>query len=373
MGIKVLVVDDTQVYRMVVSETIKTIPGAELAGTAASGEEALQKLQSGSIDLVLLDVNMPGMDGIETLGHIKSRYPRVTVVMVSAVSTQGANVTVEALNRGALEFIRKPKGANAAENLKQLKNDLTHVAYLVTSGSTTTSKVGTAAPGIPHTVPLAAPAPGPVPKVQPAVRTTTAVAPAPSSISVLAVAVSTGGPNALSEMIPRLRADLPVPVVIVQHMPPMFTNALAKNLDAKAPIYVKEAVINETLRPGTVYIAPGGKHMYIRRAQNAHIIGLNEEPHENGCRPAADVLFRSLVSNYNPGDVLAVVMTGMGSDGLKGVQELSKKNCYTLTQSESSCVVYGMPHAVDAAGLSNESVDLKNLAERINQLVGSKS
>jgi two-component system chemotaxis response regulator CheB len=174
-------------------------------------------------------------------------------------------------------------------------------------------------------------------------------------------------------MIPRLPADLPVPVLLVQHMPPLFTSSLAEQLNQRAALKVREARDGELILPGTVYIAPGGKHMVVRRRVDSEghsvpIVGLNENPPENSCRPSVDVLFRSLAAQYE-GNMLAVIMTGMGSDGCEGVRVMKRRGCYCLTQSEASCVVYGMPLAVDEAGLSDERVPLAQLAHRITTLV----
>jgi two-component system chemotaxis response regulator CheB len=196
----------------------------------------------------------------------------------------------------------------------------------------------------------------------------------PTRFQVVAIAVSTGGPKALQEVIPRLPADLGVPVLLVQHMPPEFTKALAETLDRCSAGQVVEATAGQWVEPGRVYLAPGGKHMVVRRAgegtppRASAVIGLNSSAPVNSCRPAADVLYRSLGPVYG-GRVLAVVMTGMGCDGLAGVRTIKQSGGYCLTQSAGSCVVYGMPRAVDEAGLSDESAPLGRLAERITALV----
>jgi len=196
------------------------------------------------------------------------------------------------------------------------------------------------------------------------------MAPAPGRIDVVGIGVSTGGPNALAELIPRLPADLPVPILLVQHMPPVFTASLAEHLDQKSGLSVREARDGEQVLPGRVYIAPGGRHMVVRRLPDAEhpIVGLNENPPENSCRPSVDVLFRSMAAQYD-GNMLAVVMTGMGNDGCEGVRAMKRRGCLCLTQSEASCIVYGMPLSVDEAGLSDEQVPLDRLADRIVHLV----
>ena len=194
------------------------------------------------------------------------------------------------------------------------------------------------------------------------------MAPVPERIDVVGIGVSTGGPNALAELIPRLPADFPVPILLVQHMPPMFTASLAEHLDQKSQVSVREARDGEPVLPGGVYIAPGGRHMVVRRLPDgALIVGLNDNPPENSCRPSVDVLFRSLAAQFE-GNLLAVVMTGMGSDGCEGVRAMKRRGCRVLTQSEASCIVYGMPLAVDEADLSDEQVPLDRLADRITRL-----
>ncbi|HLO65401.1 MAG TPA: CheB methylesterase domain-containing protein, partial [Holophaga sp.] len=195
----------------------------------------------------------------------------------------------------------------------------------------------------------------------------------PSRFDVVAIGVSTGGPNALAEVIPHLPADLGVPVLVVQHMPPFFTASLAEHLAKASRLAVSEAIEGEPVLPNHVYIAPGGKHMTVRRmggAEGPAIVGLNENPPENSCRPSVDVLFRSVAAQYE-GNILGVVMTGMGSDGCEGVRAMKRRGCHVLTQSEDTCVVYGMPLAVDEAGLSDEQVPLPRLASRIAYLVSS--
>lgn len=193
-------------------------------------------------------------------------------------------------------------------------------------------------------------------------------APTPTRFGVLAIGVSTGGPKALTEVIPALPGDFPLPIVLVQHMPSLFTKALADDLDRKSALDVREAAEGDLALPGRVLIAPGGRHMVLRNTPEGVAVGINDGPKENSCRPAVDVLFRSVAACYGAQGVLAAIMTGMGSDGMKGVQVLKRKGCHCLTQSEKSCVVYGMPQAVDAAGLSDESVDLDKIAGRLTAL-----
>jgi two-component system chemotaxis response regulator CheB len=361
-GLRVLVVDDTILYRRILSDVVEAIPGATLAGTAPHGRLALAKLEQTPADLVLLDVEMPEMDGLEALEQIRRLHPETSVIMVSGTNLSSTDITVRCLERGALDFLRKPEGNDPAASREQLQDAL---RPLIRHVQTRINLRRPASPAVPAAAPPR-PAPPAVPEAP--IRTPPAPRhPVPSRIDVVAIGVSTGGPNALAELIPKLPADFPVPIVMVQHMPPVFTTSLAEHLDQHSQVSVREAREGEAIRPGTVLIAPGGKHMVVRR-RDGLVIGLNENPPENSCRPSVDVLFRSLAAHYD-GNMLAVVMTGMGSDGCEGVRAMKRRGCRCLTQSEASCIVYGMPLAVDEAGLSDEQVPLDRLADRIVELV----
>jgi two-component system chemotaxis response regulator CheB len=366
-NLRVLIVDDTVVYRRILSDVLEAFDDVHLVGTAPHGRMALTKMETEPVDLVLLDVEMPEMSGLETLRHIRKDHPETSVIMISGTTSAAASYTMDALAQGALEFIRKPDGADADANRSELKDLLRPLLRHVRMKKNLR---------VPESRGRAVPAPSPVAPARPALPVPAAPARPvhhglrPTRFDVVGIGVSTGGPNALADVIPLLPADLAVPVLIVQHMPPMFTASLAEHLHKRSKVPVREAREGEPLLPGHVYIAPGGKHMVLRRAgeAGAFIIGLNENPPENSCRPSVDVLFRSLASQYD-GNLLAVVMTGMGSDGCEGVRAMKRKGCHCLTQSEESCVVYGMPMAVDEAGLSDEKVPLARLAARITHLV----
>lgn len=368
--IRVLVVDDTIVYRRILADMAGSLgDGVEVVGTAPHGRIALEKLDQAPADLVLLDVEMPEMNGLETLREIRKRFPRTEVVMVSGANARAAQATVEALGQGALDFVRKPEGADAEASRAELREK---ILPLLRTLRTRLNLRGEGLPAPPsqrrpaNAAPAAAgglPSPPPL-NLRPGPR--------PRRIEAIGIGVSTGGPNALMELIPMLPADLEVPVLLVQHMPPLFTASLAEQLSRKSRIQVREAREGEPIEAGSVLIAPGGQHMVVRarvgEAAPARIVGLNAQPPENGCRPSVDVLFRSMASHYGEG-LLAVVMTGMGADGCEGVRAMKRRGCHCLTQSADSCVVYGMPLAVDEAGLSDERVPLARLAARMTQLV----
>jgi two-component system, chemotaxis family, protein-glutamate methylesterase/glutaminase len=364
--LKILIVDDTAVYRRILTEVVDSFQFDCEVAACPSGRLALNRLDQAPADLVLLDVEMPDMSGLETLRVIRARHPATSVIMISGTTSAAASYTVEALALGALEFVSKPEGTDAEASRAELRDILRPlVRHVQTRANLRMASAATPVPepARPVAVPPEPPPPPPHPRRH---------APAPTRFDVLGIGVSTGGPNALGELIPALPANLRVPVLIVQHMPPLFTASLAEHLNRTSKVPVHEAVEGEPVLPGKVYIAPGGKHMVLRRSRDGDqaIIGLNENPPENSCRPSVDVLFRSMAAHYN-GNILAVVMTGMGSDGCEGVRALKRAGCHCLTQSEATCVVYGMPMVVDEAGLSDERVPLPLLAARISSLVGA--
>jgi len=367
--LRILIVDDTAVYRRILTEVVESFQQDYEVTACPSGRLALNRLDQSPADLVLLDVEMPEMSGLETLRVIRRKHPAASVIMISGTSSAAASYTLDALAQGALEFIRKPEGTDAEASRAELRDLLRPLMRHV---QTKMNLRSAGAPGAdPAPVPdmaVAPPRPAAAPRPQPR------QGPRPTRFDVLAIGVSTGGPNALGEVIPALPADLGVPVLIVQHMPPMFTASLAEHLNRNSHLPVAEAVEGELVLPNRVYIAPGGKHMVIRSKGEGEpfIIGLNENPPENSCRPSVDVLFRSIAAHYD-GGIMAVIMTGMGTDGCEGVRALKRKGCVCLTQSEETCVVYGMPLAVDEAGLSDEKVALPHLASRIARMVRAGS
>jgi two-component system chemotaxis response regulator CheB len=361
MSIRSMVVDDTVTYRKIISDILTTLPEIEFLGTAPTGSIALKKLAQNPTDLVFLDVHMPDMDGVETLKKIRSQFPSVVVVMMSGISSRNTSDTIEALQNGAIDFIRKPDGADHIRNAMQLKSDIINVIRFFelkkNTGFFPNRKVDTT-PAVLVSKPDAA-----LPKTRISL---------PTSFAICVIGVSTGGPEALCKLVPQLPENFPLPVLIVQHMPPYFTNSLAESLNKKSKLTIIEAPENVEIKPGTVYIAPGGKHMVVRNVNGCMSIGHNEESPENSCRPSVDVLFRSVASNYGDQGVLALVLTGMGNDGCSGVRTLKRKKCFCITQSEGTCVVYGMPRAVDEAGLSDLSLPLDNITSEMVNLA-SKS
>ncbi len=375
--LKILVVDDTVTDRQILSKVIGDIDRVELAGVASSGKLALSKIDAKKPDLVLLDVNMPDMDGLETLKRIKERHPDVDVVMVSGVGREMARITVKALESGALDFISKPRGASAAANAGELRQSLSGLISMAR-----TRKYSRQIKGIANgrtAVPVPQPAfrplvkPPPPAPVVPTEKTPTPILKRPDRkpgrIDLVAIGVSTGGPNALQEVVPKLKNDFPLPILVVQHMPAIFTASLAARLDSISAIRVVEGSDGGAIGRGALYIAPGGRHMVVRRNPgDRRVLALTDSPPVNSCRPSVDVLFRSLAMTYG-GHVLMVILTGMGCDGLAGVTAVRRKGGYAIVQDEKSSVIWGMPGAVAEADQADEIVPLSRMAARINEIV----
>lgn len=374
--LQILVVDDTVTDRQILVRIIAGIDKAEVTGVAASGKLALSKIDLKRPDLVLLDVYMPDMDGLETLRRIKQRHPDIDVVMVSSVDRETAGVTVKALEAGALDFISKPRGPSPDENAAALRQALGRLISMARTRKYSRRIKGIAGAGNP------APSPPPLTGTVPAPPAAAPAAKRPAilkrgrkigRIDLVAVGVSTGGPNTLQEIVPRLRGDFPLPLLVVQHMPPMFTASLAARLDAISAIRVVEGKEGQPIERSTLYIAPGGRHMVVRNhGDHRRALALIDSPPVKSCRPAVDVLFHSLAITFG-GHVLTVILSGMGSDGLAGVTAIRRKGGYSLIQDEKSSVIWGMPGAVAAADEADEIVPLSRMADRITEIAERRS
>ncbi len=365
-NLRVLVVDDTIVYRKAVSDIIAEIPGVELAGVAHNGKIALSKIQTLKPDILTLDIEMPEMNGIEVLAELQKNYPGVGAVMLSTLTSEGSEMTLRALELGAFDFILKPQSKNQIEGKKEIKAALEPILKAFARSrfaSSLISRRGVIPPAVSSLkksfVGQQTPAKVLRPLAQkPAIRR--------GKSEIVAIGVSTGGPNALNQMLPKLPGDLGVPVLIVQHMPPVFTKSLASSLDKKCALTVKEAVEGENILPNIVYIAPGGKQMKLVASTDGlhRRIKITDDPPENSCRPSVDYLFRS-VADYYVGRATAVIMTGMGSDGTQGLGILKDKAAFTIGQDEASCIVYGMPKAPAELGYLDVVVPLSKIADEI--------
>ncbi|MBN2722901.1 MAG: chemotaxis-specific protein-glutamate methyltransferase CheB [Deltaproteobacteria bacterium] len=364
----VLIVDDSVIYRKILKDVLEEMDDIRVVGTTANGDLALKRLAVTHCDVVLCDVEMPVMGGIDTLKAIQQKYPEKGVVMVSSPQKHNAGIVLEALDLGALDFIVKPDGNNIVENKEYLKEQISNVVSVFNSQQR--NKKNQPLKSIAKK-PLVE-AKNPIVKIE---KQREIIKPSkvvyPTRIDIVAIGVSTGGPNALGEVIPKLSAQFPVPMVMVQHMPPLFTASLADSLNKKSAITVVEAKDGMELSSGVLHIAPGGKHMIVTEVDGSgkRYLKMNDDPPENSCRPSVDVLFRSISRSYG-GNTLAVVMTGMGSDGKEGVANIVEAgSAWIITQSSETCTVYGMPASVDQAGLSNEQIPLNELANRIETIV----
>jgi two-component system chemotaxis response regulator CheB len=332
--IRVLVVDDSLVIRRLVVDALGGDPDIEVVGQAPNGRIALEKVAALAPDAVTMDIEMPEMNGIEAVRALRRTHPRLPVVMFSTLTERGAAATLDALAAGASDYVTKPSNVGSfADSQRNVRAQLIPKIKALTSAR----RAATTA------------VPPPRPAAPRRART--------GAFGVLAIGCSTGGPDALASLLPSLPADLPVPVVIVQHMPPVFTRLLANRLDAQCGLAVTEAQQGDAVVPGRVLIAPGGFHLAVRRQGTSVVAELTEDPPENFCRPAVDVLFRSVASAYGE-RTLAAVLTGMGRDGERGAKAIRDAGGEVYVQDDATSVVWGMPGAVAGAGLADKILPL---------------
>jgi two-component system chemotaxis response regulator CheB len=344
--IRILVVDDSAVVRKLLSGTLSSDPALEVVGAASDGRIALAKISLLHPDLITLDIDMPVMDGLETLVAIRRLYPKLPVIMFSTLTERGAAATLDALSLGASDYATKPSDTgSAAVAMERIRAELIPKIKAL-SGVATLSSL-------------------PLPQVRPLLKNRARSKP---RIDIVAIGTSTGGPNALADVLPGIPSDFPVPIVVVQHMPPIFTRMLADRLAERSSISVEEGRAGATLSPGHAWIAPGNMHMKVIRTGVDWCLNLNQGPQENSCRPAVDVLFRSVALAYGA-HVLGVVMTGMGSDGALGAQAIHDAGGEVIIQDEASSVVWGMPGLVHASGLADAVYPVDRLAAEITRRV----
>lgn len=367
--LRILVVDDSIVCRMMISDVIAGIPGMELVGTARDGISALAKTASLRPDLVTLDIEMPGMDGLEVLTELRSRFPRTGVIMISSDAGRGNRRIISSLEAGAFDFVLKPKEKTVTANKRKLEKEL---APLLRSCSRRMEIRAILDNNTGTDVSQPPPKPQDPPKTEPSLQDLPAgrIRARRNLSEIVAIGVSTGGPAALARLVPALPADLSVPVLIVQHMPPGFTQALAESLDRQSNVPVTEARNGDLLVPGQVYIAPGGSHMKIVSAGNRseRMIRITQDPPENGCRPSADYLFRSVALVFKE-RATGVIMTGMGQDGAKGLALMKQHQAVIIAQDEASSIVFGMAKQPVAKGIVDTVAPLDSLAREIMKTV----
>jgi len=343
----VLVVDDSAFMRKLIAEIIESSGAFHVVGTAGDGVEALHKIRTLKPDIVTLDIEMPRLNGLQALEQIMAEMPRPVVMLSAAGSDLGNAMTLRALERGALDFVRKPSGPVSID-LSMVRVQL--MSALEAARAMNMGSVRTSAP------PAAARHPEPVPRKS-----------SDAATRVVAIASSTGGPRALAEIIPRLPEDLGAAVVIVQHMPGEFTKLLAERLRAMSSLWVAEAMDGKLLRENRVYIAPGGYHMTLRGEPGNASISLDESPTMWGVRPAADPLFFSVASTFGPATI-GVVLTGMGRDGAEGLRRIREAGGRAIVQDRESSIIYGMPQAALAAAGTDKIAKLNDIAPLIRDL-----
>lgn len=357
--IRVLIVDDSVVVRRLLSDIVGAEADMEVVDTASNGRLALEKLDAADPDIVTLDVEMPEMDGLATLKALRERRRRLPVIMFSTLTSRGASTTIEALSRGATDYITKPEGVSGLrEGMERIRQDLVprlRALARTRGGQALPAPVRAPVPPVP-----VAGRPTPRPAAPPRPRRSGPGAP----VEAIVIGVSTGGPNALSKLLPELPADPGAPILIVQHMPPLFTKMLADRLNDRCALTVREAVDGAKPKRGEAWIARGDWHMELRKENGELVIREQQGPQENSCRPAVDVLFRSAAKSVG-GGLLAVVLTGMGRDGTKGAADIVGVGGSVIVQDEGSSVVWGMPGSVHDAGLADEVLPLDGVAKAI--------
>ncbi|MDY7101965.1 MAG: chemotaxis response regulator protein-glutamate methylesterase [Actinomycetota bacterium] len=346
--IRVMVVDDSAMLRRLITDALSGADDIEVVGVAPNGQIAVSQIDELRPDVITLDVEMPVMDGLQTVREIRKRHTRLPVIMFSTLTEEGGWATLDALSHGASDYLTKPSGTGSlAASIAVVRGELVPKIRALC-----------------HRAPAATIRPTPIREAMSArpKRTQT------TKIEAVVIGVSTGGPRALAEVIPALPADLAVPVLVVQHMPAMFTRLLAERLDASSKVTVVEGSDGMAIQAGTVYVAPGGSHMDIAGRLARHTIRIFEDPPENSCRPSVDPLFRSAAAVYRK-HVLAVMLTGMGSDGLGGSKAIAAAEGQVIAQDEATSVVWGMPGEVTRAGLAEAVLPLDRIAGEISRRV----
>ncbi|MDF1747016.1 MAG: chemotaxis response regulator protein-glutamate methylesterase [Gimesia sp.] len=356
--IRVLIVDDSAVIRGLISRALEQDPEIIVAGTAMNGECALSWMKSHPVDVVILDVEMPVMDGLTALKEIQKRFPNIPVIMASGLTSKGAETTVKALSLGAVGCVAKPQTASAAESIRVLSQELVMMIKGVGSKSTALKKTISDSE---NNVTTQNKTKNHETKTKTLFSKNIKFYKQPE---VLVIGTSTGGPKALAELLPKIPIDLPIPILIVQHMPPGFTEILAAHIQKDSGRTTVEAKHNEPLEPLKTYVAPGGSHLLIGERDGQKVTLINQDPPEHFCRPSVNPLFRSAAEHFGNA-TLAVMLTGMGEDGIEGSFDIARSGGTIIAQDEASSVVWGMPAAVVGSGLADKVLPLNEIATEI--------
>ncbi len=360
--LRVLVVDDTIVYRKSVSDILSELPEVEVVGTANNGKIAMARIATLKPDLITLDIEMPEMNGLEVLTEMREHAPDVGAIMLSTLTQQGGDMTIKALELGAFDFIPKPQSGTKDENREAIKELLLpilkafsnrHEIKSILKGKTKATETKKR-PKVPEKEGSIAE------RMHKISRQRTAKS------EIIAIGISTGGPNALATMMPNIPENIGVPIVVVQHMPPIFTQSLADSLNAKCSLAVREARDGEVLSPNTALIAPGGKQMKVAATADgrSRIVRITDDPPENSCKPSVDYLFRSVAYQF-VGRATGVIMTGMGTDGNSGLKLMKRSGSVIIAQDEASCTVFGMPKEPIESGIVDIIAPLDFIADEI--------
>lgn len=355
--IKVLIVDDSRIFRGFVEESLSKEIDIAVIGSVRNGIKALEFIRNHRPDIVTLDVEMPDMDGLETLKAINeinlanTNLHPIGVIMISSFTKKGADITIKALEQGAFDFIAKPESANFDQSVATLQRQITVKIRTFSTKKKAASVIAIPSikPSLPHSRKVIHRAP-------------------PTRIKAILIGVSTGGPSALNVLMPFLCQKVSLPIFIVQHMPPTFTESLANSLDSKCDFRIIEAKNNQEVLERHAYIAPGGKHLLLRREKGVVVTSTNEQPQEKGCRPSVDILFRSASHIYG-GDVIAIILTGMGNDGTSGIGVLKRAGAYIIAQDKESSVVWGMPGSAVESGNVDAILSLKEIPAAVEKLI----
>jgi two-component system chemotaxis response regulator CheB len=354
-NLRVVIADDSALFRAVIKRSLISIGGVDVIGQASNGSEALDLVRIHSPDLLTLDLNMPVLDGLQTLKLLREERLRCDVVVVSTETTQGATTTLEALQLGAVDFITKPDEGSAASSSdvlsQQLRRQLAGIRLRRDHERMRNRSVSASVQPKEPSLKI------PIFDVARNVRT--------SKPAVVAIGSSTGGPAALPVLLGGLPCDFPVPIIVVQHMPPLFTAGLADALTRKCKIRVFEAKDGQLLQSGSAYVAPGGKQLNARRTTDGRVqVNVTDDPPENHCKPSVDYLFRSLAQAF-PNQVIAAILTGMGNDGVAGLRLLKAAGAATIAQDEATCTVFGMPQEAIRAGVIDNVLPLNLIASNL--------
>ena len=367
--IGVLIVDDSALMRNIIAKIVDNTPGLVVAGRAMNGQFALDKIPVCKPDVIVLDIEMPVMDGLEFLKERKKRGIDIPVIMLSSLTTENAAVTMQCIELGASDFLPKPNASSQDGNLGAVAARLAEL--LPSYGGRYAKQKGN------KCIPLYRPPIEGTPVVPTPIfsfqeensKTPSVITPIrePGKIDIIAIGISTGGPNALREVFKKIDPNIKQPILVVQHMPAGFTKEFANSLNSLCPLEVKEAQDGDIIKPGRILIAPGNFHIYVEKRSLANIVRLSDGPQRNGHRPSVDVLFESISAIYQ-NHALGVIMTGMGNDGAEQLAEMRKQGAHTIGQDERSCIVYGMPRVAWEKGGVQHQVSLQNMANTINSL-----